>query len=371
MREEALMPFDVHVHPRSDGGIDLLASAGPAGVWGQANDTCDASLLARIQECRADLDDDDRNGAAPGAPPVDRPHHHLWWCAQHGANVFRALLPDKVQDLYRTCLEQARRKGQTLSIRVRYNGTTDRQLHDVPWELAFDPDEQQFLALWPETCLARYLHMPHAERPVQNGPRRLLLTMAKSTPQPEDFKDECARIGAVTRRVIQPTTSYVTGSTEIWQRLTSARDGARSFLAWHHVGHGRMREETGKFALEFNRDGRDVYETSLADLVAAVAQSGIRCAVLNICYSGRTAGLATAIASANVPIVIGHRTAVYDRAAVSFAATLWRELAAGSPAELAIRTARMSILSKGWGSQWVLPMLFVRTNNTHLVEEDA
>ena len=80
---------------------------------------------------------------------------------------------------------------------------------------------------------------------------------------------------------------------------------------------------------------------------------------------------ATAIASANVPIVIGHRTAVYDRAAVSFAATLWRELAAGSPAELAIRTARMSILSKGWGSQWVLPMLFVRTNNTHLVEEDA
>jgi hypothetical protein len=366
MRQETLTPFDVHVHPRTDGGFDLLASAGHAGSLGQASETVTSSVVAPLEQIRRELDEDDHQ------PFEAQRHHDHGWRRVNGGNVFRALLPDAVQRLYRTSLRHARRQGLCLALRIRYSETTDRQLHEMPWELVFDPDEEQFLALWPETCLARYVLMPAAERAIRRGSCTLLLTKALSDARPlEKGDDECARIGAVTRKTIRPTSSTVTSGSQIRSQLTAAAQAGLPYLAWHHVGHGALSEKTGQFALTFDRNGRDVDETSLTDLVSAVAQSRVRCAVLNICYSGRSAGLATTLASANVPIVIGHRTKVFDQAAISFAATLWRELAAGQPAELAIRMARMAILSQGWGGHWIQPMLFVRTDNTQLVEESA
>jgi hypothetical protein len=365
MRPEALTPFDVHIHPRADGGVELLASAGRAGVWGQAHASTSASDLARLERVRKKLDRVDEDSGTPLAGK--RRVLDFAWCRVHGANVFRALLPGAVEDLYRGCLRQARREGLTLMLRIRYSGTAER-LHEAPWELVFDPDEDQFLALWPETCLARYLQMPRAERPVRHDPRTLLVTMANARSHPLMLGKECERIGAVTRRTMRLTSSRVTSNREIRAQLVNAAGAGRPYLAWHHVGHGEIDAATGRFELAFDTGHRDKADASLADLVAALAGSHVRCAVLNICHSGGPTGVATAIAAANVPIVIGHRTAVYDDAAISFATTLWRELVAGRPAELAIRTARVAMVSQG-GSHWVLPMLFVRTDDTYLVEE--
>jgi hypothetical protein len=363
MREEGLTPFDVHVHPRSDGGLDLHASAGYAGMWGQASGSATAGALALVEQSRRALDEDD---VPDDIPLTERPYFDLEWCRQKGGNVFSVLFPGAVEQLYRRCLGEARRGGLMLAIQIRYSDAAGPRLHELPWEMIFDRAEQQFLALWPETCVSRYLQMPRAEQPTRLGLRTLLLTMEQSSRRQLDLYDEGARICAVTRKTIRPTSSFVTSGREVRHHLRSAAEGGRPYLGWHHVGHGTTNAETGEFSLAFGGAGDD---TTLADLVAVVAASGVRCAVLNICDSGRSNGLATALASANVPIVVGHRTRVLDSAAVSFAATLWRELAAGRPAELAIRTARMAILSAGWGSHWVQPILFVRTDNTYLVEE--
>jgi hypothetical protein len=151
--------------------------------------------------------------------------------------------------------------------------------------------------------------------------------------------------------------------------FSSARERGLPYGAWHHVGHGGIDEETGAFVLLLrSEDGRE--ERVPADrLVREVARAGVRCAVINLCHGGSARGLATALAGENMPIVVGHRTQIYDAACISFAATLWSELARGMPAELAVRTARMSIISRGLGSHWALPMLFARVDDTRLIAE--
>jgi tetratricopeptide (TPR) repeat protein len=94
----------------------------------------------------------------------------------------------------------------------------------------------------------------------------------------------------------------------------------------HFIGHGKPR----RLAFEDELGRLSWAETD--ELAAAFQQAGARLVVLNACWSADADGLSVAetlVKDGATEVAIGHERPVVDSAAVAFAATLYRELAAG------------------------------------------
>ncbi len=351
--------FDVYVRPLRDGSFDLHASGTAVG---QASGNVGAGHLTDFPRLAEMLD-------GPEARLT------LEWCREQGGRVFAALMADKIEKLYRTALDEARSRANTLVVRINYEAQSEADLatvHEVPWELAFDRLEGQFLALWPETSICRYLRMADPEpvlktsEAVIEATPKLLVSLAQSAGRPTLRLDEEYRRVVTASQGVEVTRLTSPGQINLVRALSAAGVSGVPYQGWHHAGHGEVDPRSMRFELVLQAQDGTEERASPAELISRFGAHRPRCAVLNVCHGGSAHGLATALAQANVPVVIGHRTKVHDRACVSFAASLWKCMAIGWPAELAIRTARMAILSRGLGSHWALPMLFVRVDDTRL-----
>ena len=92
--------------------------------------------------------------------------------------------------------------------------------------------------------------------------------------------------------------------------------------------------------------------------------------VLNACESALSgqdggsdffSGVATALVMGEVPAVVAMRAPISDRAAITFSKTLYRELAAGQPADVAVAKGRLALYRAAPDSlKWATPVLFLR-----------
>ena len=91
-----------------------------------------------------------------------------------GTALFDALFPPAVLSQYRAAL-RALEPGQRLRVRLR----TPQTLRSVPWELLYDLEAQQFLALSDDATLIRYPEVPQAIAPLRlEGPLQLVVVLA-------------------------------------------------------------------------------------------------------------------------------------------------------------------------------------------------
>jgi hypothetical protein len=104
----------------------------------------------------------------------------------------------------------------------------------------------------------------------------------------------------------------------------------------HFSGHG---QRSGALLLEDESGGKQpVQPRALADLLAA-AGNGLRCVVLNACYSGR---LARALLAA-APCVVGMRRSIRDDAAIAFSIGFYQALGAGCSPEQAFELGKAQV----------------------------
>jgi tetratricopeptide (TPR) repeat protein len=294
-----------------------------------------------------------------------------------GTRLFNAVFTSEVYSYLRRSQDEAERQGAE-GLRVRLLLTDVPELADLPWEYLYDPAQDQFLSLSTKTPIIRYLDVSQRAPSLAVKPPLHILVMISSPKDqpPLDVDQEWAKLG-------QALADLQAKGRVILERLAQAtlpalqtrlRQG--EFHVFHYVGHGGFDEQAqdGILILE-NEEGlsQPVNGQALGTLLQD--ESTLRLALLNACegaHSSRSdpfSGTAQSLVRRRIPAVIAMQTAISDEAAKTFAYEFYRALADDYPVDAALTEARKAIYLQGNQSEWGTPVLFMRSSDGRLEEE--
>ncbi len=285
-----------------------------------------------------------------------------------GGELRRILLPDPIWALWRESLGRAGDAGLRLRIRPG-----DPRTAALPWELLYDGERGEFLALNPATPLVRYLEGPI---PLASGPppAPLELLLASATPtdaDPLEVLQELDRIAqALASAPLRIHQQPHMQAAQLRARLLDQRP-----QVVHFAGHATWDPDRkqGQLILEDEKGKSD----PLADHILAtlLRQGGVRLVVLNACESGVAgqepwSGLAQALVQAGIPGVVAMATTIPDQAALAFAQAFYTALAQSLPVDQAVVHGRQAILAHSrapsQAGAWLAPVLFLRSPDGRL-----
>src|SRR5262249_47201886 len=151
-----------------------------------------------------------------------------------GKLLFEALFPDDVRTCYDTSRAIVRDRGNS-GLRIKLRMYDD--LDSLPWELLYDPRDNDYLALRPDTALVRYVDAPVEYRALRvDGPLRVLLVAG--WPDRLDLDAEIQRV----RAALQPLIDNRRVALNLLPRasISALLDGLRreTYHVVHYLGHG-------------------------------------------------------------------------------------------------------------------------------------
>lgn len=289
-----------------------------------------------------------------------------------GSELFRALISGEIRSRWDTSLQRARLQGLGLRLRLRLGEVPE--LEERPWELLYDRSHGQFLSLSKDISIVRYL-----ENPTPSGleelspPIKMLVVIANPI--------ECGRIDGEREWELlnRALDRLVKDGQVLIERLRPptlpALEQAMNQF-WHivhFVGHGQFDSEEGRLLLE-DESGRREEVPGSKLRVLLENQKELRLVVLNACVGARTsqenafAGVAQSLVRLGVPAVVAMRSGVSDRAALAFAARLYKGLAEELPIDSALSEARRGMHAGGDDLEWSTPVLYIRSQDGRIIE---
>jgi CHAT domain len=293
-----------------------------------------------------------------------------------GERLYSALITGGIRDHYKALYAQA--VGRNSGIRLRLELGEAPDLLVLPWELLFDRDAYQFLALMEKTAVVRSLGVSVPLRALDvTSPLRVLVL----APQPkgtealkveEEWRNlQAAMAGlqddgkVVLEPVVPPT-------------LRSLREQLCSLSSYHilhFIGHGEFDtdEQEGYLALEDDGGGLDPVD---GQLLATLLHSHepLRLVVLNACQGGETSaahpfgGLAQSLVQQEIPAVLAMQSAISDDSAVEFSESFYRAVGLGRPLEAAVWAGRMAVRSHVDLLEWATPVFYTRLKDGRLFQ---
>jgi len=297
---------------------------------------------------------------------------------QVGEALFRALFSGDVGHLWARSLgtvEETPDRGLRLQIRGS-DGRSGARPESLPWELLYQPDSRDFLALSRRTPI---VHVSAASVP--GGPvpfpsvLRILAVVAEPPGfAPLDLEGELREISNAWRdRPEVGITVLRDARIETLRRALLERE----VHILHFMGHGGFDPSTGQEVLYFERDGRP--DPVSGDTLAAQLRDikTLRLVYLNACGSAPGEGsrdpaekIAATLVAAGVPVVVAMRVPISDEAAVAFSRAFYLRLAQGDTVDAAVAEGRLAMHSADPGSAaWGAPTLFTRVADGRLFQE--
>lgn len=273
-----------------------------------------------------------------------------------GRKLFRHLFGTRIAEQFWKAQQEARDDG---GLRVLLRFAAGDPLQDLPWELLHDGEWP--LALNPSAPIARYVEM---ERPIRvprpRGQIRVLLTSAcPPGTQALDLGTEERKIRSALRSLTRMDLEIDNKITlkRLERLLSYAEKTKRPFHIWHHAGHGYLDKSSDfHLCLEGNQGTQHPGTGEISHLLAACPNLII--VVLNVCHG---AILATSAACENIPVTIGFRDRIMDRAALVFAQRFYQSLLQ-HPVEVALTHSRLALAYQGRPLlNWTNPVLYTRT----------
>ena len=295
--------------------------------------------------------------------------------ARYGTRLFEALFPadDDLLNGYRSSLTLARHLGKRLRLRLHVADAAPPELHDLHWELLFDPKEKIALGRSRETAFSRYLGVSFEPgRPVTGRPRLLIVLAC-----PNDLADyglsEIDRVEVMRglRQALSPLAELMTcevleGPASVERIRDRLVDG--EFHALHLVAHGQLPldEPGARLMLEAADGSADpVAEGPLAEVFGG--QRNLRLISLIACHGGAPSGrdpfsgLAPALIRCGVPAVVAMRQQISLSGAMRFTEHFYRNLARDGRVDAATNEARLQLyLGELSSPEWGTPALFMR-----------
>jgi hypothetical protein len=298
---------------------------------------------------------------------------------QLGKGLFAALFAGEVGDVLRRSLDAAQSNDAGLRLRLRLSDAP--ALVDVPWEYLYDEQRDQFLALSNLTPIVRYLDQPgRPNRVGQDGALRVLVVIpalddAKTAFEPLDVDDEW-------EHVQRAMSGLVTAGRVVLERLAPATMASlqselrrTAYDVFHFVGHGGYDAGHQDGMLLFADDaGND--EMVGAEQLAVLLNDhrSLQLAFVNACDGGKTSpdqlytGTAQRLVLNGLPAVLAMQFPISDGAAIVLAQRFYEAVADGLAVDAALCEARKAIFADGNDAEWATPVLYVRTDDTRLVD---
>lgn len=291
-----------------------------------------------------------------------------------GRHLFEFLFSGPVHTTYIASREAARAQGRNLCIKLRLHppAPNSPDLGALPWELLFDPQDKNFIALSGRTPLVRALPRPIASPlPASSETYTLLLATASPTDLPPLAVDqEREAVLAAVQPLMQARKLHVVHLDHATP--TALLDALRRGVEWlHFVGHGDYDPLTcrGTLVLEqANRCSARLDVDTLRQLLPETAETGhrLRLVFLNACATAQvgltpgTRGLAQTLSQAGIPSTIGMSRPISDRSARAFSWGFYEALAEGWPIEVAVIEGRRRTMleSELHSGDWAAPILF-------------
>lgn len=290
--------------------------------------------------------------------------------AQVGEGLFHAVFSDAVGRSYRQALERVRAEHSLIRVVMEYDLGQER-LHEIPWELLFDPDEDRFLALADDSTLVRYLR--GSGRSWERPERRVNVLLSSACPSdqpPLQLDSELKQVRAHLEPLEESGHTRLdelrhVGAERIAREFAGAWQGgnACAYHVWHHCGHGGL-DRDGAFRLALHEvDGQRASGSRFvgwSELAPVVAQHrDLQLVVLNVCLGAGQRGLAAWLAALDVPAVIGFRSRVPDCTALHCADALWRRLCC-LPVDEAVHGARRTLAGSHHALDFARLVVFLR-----------
>lgn len=361
--------FVVQVGPGRDGAMVVRVLASPAGQGeGSFQPPWSAGEWPRL---RTDLERSLRHldVAAESAAPIEP--------RAAGEALFRALFSGQVGTLWARSLGAVADRGLRLQIRLKLDESGPPLLDSFPWELLYQPDTRDFLALSRVTPVVRFLEVPRPVSPLRLPAVLRILAVIAEAPElgPLDLERE--------RREIEAAWGDEPGVEIVFLKEARPEALRRALLegeihVLHFMGHGALDRSTGQGVLFFEREGvpDPVPGESLATLLKDVRT--LRLVFLNACETAQTpdgdgrdpfAGVASALVMGGVPAVIAMQLPISDPAAIAFSRTVYLRLADGDPVDAAVTEGRLAIYAAAPGTmEWAIPVLFTRVADGRIFE---
>lgn len=347
-------------------------------------------------------------GNARGTLTLPDPPQRLAQRAQQGDSadakalgrlLFDALFTQSgVFGSYANSVGAADAQGKSLRIKLR---VVDPALACVPWELLYDPQAGDFVALSHATPIVRYTEVGQPLRPLTvTLPLRILGMAVDPTGQlnleAEKRAVETSLKALVDKGVVE--LAWLDGGA--WRDIQRAlRPGKGPWHIFHFIGHGEFERSMaasgqegerslklvnsppsvltgGEGHLLLNGDGGGAQTLAASELGRLLAgHASLRLVVLNACHGATSApvdlfsGVATTLIRRGVPAVIAMQAAILDAAGVELGRTFYEALADGLPVEAALTEARIAVsMAQRDRLDWAAPVLFLRAPDGVLFE---
>jgi len=162
-----------------------------------------------------------------------------------GTTLFTRVFSGPVKDHYQACRALAAKEEKGLRLRLRL----DRTLAPLPWELLYDPQVPDFLALSVKTPVVRYLEVPQPARKLPAlSILRALFVIANPKDEryaPLDVKDEMERISTALANLQNQgllEVHFLEGPGTLQQLMRWQQEHERHHI-FHFIGHGFFDEE--------------------------------------------------------------------------------------------------------------------------------
>ncbi|MBC8075197.1 MAG: CHAT domain-containing protein, partial [Chloroflexales bacterium] len=293
-----------------------------------------------------------------------------------GGTLFQALFSAEVLAAFRAS-RAALSQGQRLHVRLRL----PPQLALLPWELLYDANDDQFLALAPDLALVRYADIPRPSPPLRvAGALQVVAVLA--SPQSEDFSPirldrELRRIEGALKAPVergQIALDVIRGPGTLDQLRARLR---RPVHVLHVLCHGDLDASGGEGVLVFeDTDGApEPVNAELLRLQLQKQRGQTQLVLLNACLGAITVGndpfssVGAALLRGGVPAVIAMQFEVAEDTAAELARVFYAELASGAPLDIALTEARLHLYGR-YPNQldWSIPVLFLRSENDLIFE---
>jgi tetratricopeptide (TPR) repeat protein len=287
-----------------------------------------------------------------------------------GQALFDALLTGEVRNRYDVSQRQAaeQSKGLRLKLRIQPPG-----LAALPWEFLYDSRQRDYVCLSLNTPAMRYLELPQVIQPLSVIPPLRILGMVAcpSDLPPLDVAREKQRVeeaikGLRASGLVELT--WLDGQT--WRDLQWAMSPTSSpWHVFHFIGHGGFDQNADEGLISLADEEGKSYRLHATELGRLLADHrSLRLVLLNSCEGARGSerdifsSTAAILVGRSIPAVLAMQYEITDQAAVEFASTFYRALAAGMPVDAAVAQARKAVsLAVINTVEWGTPVLYMRS----------
>ncbi|MGE5137994.1 MAG: CHAT domain-containing protein [Rudaea sp.] len=306
-------------------------------------------------------------------------HSPEWRAAQDfGEKLFSALFSDRLLSGFIATHNEAIRQGKGVRVTLSLDAP---ELANYPWEFLYDREAGQFLSLFEDTPVVRYVDLMRPTTPLAVAPPLRILAVASS---PKDFYP--LDIAREQRNLSQALKEQIDAQSIVvdWVQVPTI-DSLReqllksSYHIFHFIGHGGFDEVQQDGVLIFENEHAGAKSVSGERLAVLLGNHRtLRLAVLNACEGARTskqdpfAGTAmTLMRTGNLPAVVAMQFEITDRAAIDFSRGFYSALAAGRPVDAAVGQGRQAVFADDNDTEWSTPVLYLRAADGRIFDIDA